>query len=93
MQVSYFETGRYYAPSNLPREWPMPPGTADREAGLCAFHGHGRAQPVNQHRTGTPLAIEGTFLIPCQESAFWWGPRRRRSGPPVQWIPDIVSRS
>jgi hypothetical protein len=39
MQVSYFETGRYNAPSNLPREWPMPPGAYDREAGLRAFHG------------------------------------------------------
>src|SRR5229473_7079773 len=39
MQVSYFETGRYYAPSNLPREWPMPAGAYDREAGLRAFHG------------------------------------------------------
>ena len=39
MQVSYFETGRYYAPSNLPREWPMPAGTYDREAGLRAFRG------------------------------------------------------
>jgi len=39
MQVSYFETGRYYAPSNLPRQWPMPAGTYDREAGLRAFHG------------------------------------------------------
>jgi transposase len=48
---------------------------------------------VNQHRTGTPFEIEATFLIPRQKSAFWWGPRRRRSGPPVQWIPDIVSRS
>jgi quinol monooxygenase YgiN len=33
MQVSYFETGRYYAPSNLPRQWPMPAGAYDREAG------------------------------------------------------------
>jgi alkanesulfonate monooxygenase SsuD/methylene tetrahydromethanopterin reductase-like flavin-dependent oxidoreductase (luciferase family) len=39
MQVSYFETGRYYAPSNLPREWPMPAGVYDREAGLRAFRG------------------------------------------------------
>src|SRR5215468_7601781 len=39
MQASYFETGRYYAPSNLPRQWPMPAGTYDREAGLRAFHG------------------------------------------------------
>ena len=39
MQVSYFETGRYYAPSNLPRQWPMPAGAYDREAGLRAFHG------------------------------------------------------
>jgi len=39
MQASYFETGRYYAPSNLPREWPMPAGAYDREAGLRAFRG------------------------------------------------------
>ena len=39
MQVSYFENGRYYAPSNLPRQWPMPAGAYDREAGLCAFRG------------------------------------------------------
>ena len=39
MEVSYFETGRYYAPSNLPREWPMPAGAYDREAGLRAFRG------------------------------------------------------
>jgi alkanesulfonate monooxygenase SsuD/methylene tetrahydromethanopterin reductase-like flavin-dependent oxidoreductase (luciferase family) len=39
VQVSYFETGRYYAPSNLPREWPMPAGAYDREAGLRAFRG------------------------------------------------------
>ena len=39
MQVSYFETGRYYAPSNLPRQWPMPAGAYDREAGSRAFRG------------------------------------------------------
>src|SRR5207247_8515385 len=39
MQASYFETGRYYAPSNLPREWPRPAGAYDREAGLRAFWG------------------------------------------------------
>src|SRR6266481_7563056 len=39
MQVSYFETGRYYAPSNLLRQWPMPAGVYDREAGLRAFRG------------------------------------------------------
>ena len=39
MQASYFETGRYYAPSNLPRQWPMPASAYDREAGLRTFHG------------------------------------------------------
>src|SRR5262249_45957638 len=38
-QVSYFEPGRYYAPPTLPRQWPMPAGVYDREAGLRAFHG------------------------------------------------------
>jgi hypothetical protein len=37
MQASYLQTGRYYAPSNLPRQWPMPAGAYDREAGLRAF--------------------------------------------------------
>jgi hypothetical protein len=31
--------GRYYARSNLPRQWPMPAGACDREAGLRAFRG------------------------------------------------------
>src|SRR6516165_6715582 len=39
MQVSYFENGRYHAPSNLPRQWPMPAGAYDREAGSRAFRG------------------------------------------------------
>jgi len=39
MRVSYFETGRYYSPSNLPRRWPMPAGAYDREAGSRAFRG------------------------------------------------------
>jgi len=39
MQASYFETGRYYAPSNLPRQWPMPPSAYDRDAGSRAFRG------------------------------------------------------
>ena len=26
MKVSYFETGRYVSPPDLPREWPVPPG-------------------------------------------------------------------
>jgi hypothetical protein len=39
MQVSYFETRRSYAPSNLPRQWPMPAGADDREAGLRPFPG------------------------------------------------------
>ena len=42
MQVSYFETGRYYAPSNLRREWPMPAGDYNPEAGLRAFRGRRR---------------------------------------------------
>ena len=39
MQVSYFETGCYNAPSDLPRQWPMPAGAYDREAGLRAYRG------------------------------------------------------
>ena len=45
MQASYFETGRYYAPSNLPRQWPMPAGSYDRDC-LARLSRHGRAQPV-----------------------------------------------
>src|SRR5580700_6206949 len=43
MQVSYFENGGYYAPSNLPRQWPMPAGAYDREAGLHALCGQVRS--------------------------------------------------
>jgi len=39
MQVSYFETGRYHASTNLPRQWPMPADAYDRGAGLRAFQG------------------------------------------------------
>jgi alkanesulfonate monooxygenase SsuD/methylene tetrahydromethanopterin reductase-like flavin-dependent oxidoreductase (luciferase family) len=39
MLVSYFETGRYHAPTNLPRQWPMPAAAYDRDAGLRAFQG------------------------------------------------------
>ena len=39
MQVSYFETGCYHASSDLPRQWPMPAGAYDREAGLRAYRG------------------------------------------------------
>jgi alkanesulfonate monooxygenase SsuD/methylene tetrahydromethanopterin reductase-like flavin-dependent oxidoreductase (luciferase family) len=39
MKVSYFETGRYLAAPNLPREWPVPPDAYDPEAGAAAFRG------------------------------------------------------
>ena len=43
MQASYFETGRYYAPSNLPRQWPMPAGFEIRDL-------HFRTSPVQRVR-------------------------------------------
>jgi hypothetical protein len=60
MQVSYFENGRYYAPSNLPRQWPMPAGAYDREAGLRVanglYHGHlgydRSVRPTQRHNRG-----------------------------------------
>jgi alkanesulfonate monooxygenase SsuD/methylene tetrahydromethanopterin reductase-like flavin-dependent oxidoreductase (luciferase family) len=39
MKVSYFETGRYVAPPDLPREWPVPPGCYDPEVGTEALRG------------------------------------------------------
>src|SRR5215472_11614743 len=54
MQVSYFENGRYYAPSNLPRQWPMAAGAYDREAGLRAFRGM-----VERSRYAEELLIVG----------------------------------
>src|SRR6185436_6372990 len=39
MKVSYFETGRYQPPGALPREWPVPSGAYDREAGAVAYQG------------------------------------------------------
>ncbi len=39
MKVSYFETGRYVAPPDLPREWPVPPGAYDPAVGTEALRG------------------------------------------------------
>ncbi len=39
MKVSYFETGRYDVPSDLPREWPVPSAAYDPAAGADAFRG------------------------------------------------------
>ena len=39
MKVSYFETGRYVPPPDLPREWPVPPANYDAETGGAALRG------------------------------------------------------
>ena len=39
MKVSYFETGRYAPPPDLPREWPVPPGAYDPAVGAAALRG------------------------------------------------------
>jgi len=39
MKVSYFETGRYAAPPDLPREWPVPPAAYDPATGSAALRG------------------------------------------------------
>ena len=33
MKISYFETGRYEVPPDLPREWPVPPAAYDPDVG------------------------------------------------------------
>ncbi|HEX3861463.1 MAG TPA: LLM class flavin-dependent oxidoreductase [Stellaceae bacterium] len=37
MKVSFFETGRYLAPPDMPREWPVPSGAYDPELGARAY--------------------------------------------------------
>ncbi|HEX3951995.1 MAG TPA: LLM class flavin-dependent oxidoreductase [Stellaceae bacterium] len=37
MKVSFFETGRYIAPPDMPRQWPMPPAVYDPEIGAKAY--------------------------------------------------------
>jgi alkanesulfonate monooxygenase SsuD/methylene tetrahydromethanopterin reductase-like flavin-dependent oxidoreductase (luciferase family) len=39
MKVSFFETGRYPVPPDLPREWPVPSGAYDTEIGVKAYAG------------------------------------------------------
>ena len=39
MKVSYFETGRYVPPPDMPREWPVAPANYDPDTGLEAFRG------------------------------------------------------
>ena len=55
MQVSYFETGRYYAPTNLSQQWPMPAGAYDREAWVpgalsCAPNSFAPFSDADRHR-------------------------------------------
>src|ERR1700759_4872094 len=39
MKVSYFETGRYMPPPDMPREWPVPSGNYDAAVGAEALRG------------------------------------------------------
>jgi alkanesulfonate monooxygenase SsuD/methylene tetrahydromethanopterin reductase-like flavin-dependent oxidoreductase (luciferase family) len=39
MKVSFFETGRYPVTAETPREWPVPSGAYDPEAGVKAYRG------------------------------------------------------
>jgi alkanesulfonate monooxygenase SsuD/methylene tetrahydromethanopterin reductase-like flavin-dependent oxidoreductase (luciferase family) len=39
MKVSYFETGRYQAPADMPMIWPAPAATYDRGEGARVFQG------------------------------------------------------
>ena len=39
MLVSYFETGRYRPPTEIPGIWPMPAANYDTDAGTRAYHG------------------------------------------------------
>jgi alkanesulfonate monooxygenase SsuD/methylene tetrahydromethanopterin reductase-like flavin-dependent oxidoreductase (luciferase family) len=39
MKVSYFETGRYVLPPDVPHEWPVPPDCYDSEIGTAALRG------------------------------------------------------
>jgi alkanesulfonate monooxygenase SsuD/methylene tetrahydromethanopterin reductase-like flavin-dependent oxidoreductase (luciferase family) len=39
MQVSYFETGHYRSPHELPAGWPLPPAVYDNNAGAAAYRG------------------------------------------------------
>jgi alkanesulfonate monooxygenase SsuD/methylene tetrahydromethanopterin reductase-like flavin-dependent oxidoreductase (luciferase family) len=38
MKISYFETGRYRAPTMMPAIWPMPPGAYDQGAGAQLYN-------------------------------------------------------
>src|SRR5712691_9383453 len=39
MKVSFFETGRYPSPPDMPREWPVPSGAYDPAVGAKAYRG------------------------------------------------------
>jgi len=39
MKVSFFETGRYPVPADIPREWPVPSGAYDPAVGAKAYRG------------------------------------------------------
>ena len=60
MKVSYFETGRYVSPPDLPREWPVPPGFYDPETGAEAYRGM-----VARVRFVTPSSYAGARPTKC----------------------------
>ena len=39
MKMSYFETGRYVLPPDVPHEWPVPPDCYDLEMGTAGLRG------------------------------------------------------
>ena len=73
MKVSYFETGRYTAPPDLPREWPVPPAAYDPETGSEAA-----VEPVRIALARAEYCACRAFVRTCPEHdpaslAIWRG--------------------
>jgi len=73
MKVSYFETGRYVLPPNLPREWPVPAGAYDPETGADAYR-----QMVERVRFVEELGFDWVSV-----SEHHYSPRILTPSPPV----------
>jgi alkanesulfonate monooxygenase SsuD/methylene tetrahydromethanopterin reductase-like flavin-dependent oxidoreductase (luciferase family) len=57
MQASYFETGRYYAPSNLPRQWPMLPAPMTARRARAPFAGWSSARGMPRSSIGLGVSF------------------------------------
>jgi hypothetical protein len=62
MKVSYFETGRYRAPSHMPAIWPMPAAAYDASEGTRVYPGMIERFALAENWTSIGSACRSTII-------------------------------